>query len=177
MRGRSLWPMIGALLITACRDHTPTVGAWEQGEGFRWRALDVGDAALSARDASAGFTALTPSRTGVTHAYVLDAQRALTNRDLLIGAGVAAGDIDGDGYPELFAASVSGRATLYRNRGGFSFEDVTVSSGMRIDRMTCEPMRSWCSALRSSMERRAPCCRTGSIMQWRFTEQALPNDW
>ncbi|MFM8909729.1 MAG: FG-GAP repeat domain-containing protein, partial [Gemmatimonadota bacterium] len=128
--------MIGALLITACREHTPTVGTWEQGDGYRWRALDVGDAAPSVRDATAGFTALTPSQTGITHAYVLDAQRALTNRDLLIGAGVAAGDIDGDGYPDLFAASVSGRATLYRNRGGFSFEDVTASSGVRIDSLS-----------------------------------------
>ena len=136
MRGRSLWPIIGALLITACREHTPTVGAWEQGDGYRWRTLDVGDAAPSARDATAGFTALTPSQTGITHEYVLDARRALTNRDLLIGAGVAAGDIDGDGYPDLFAASVSGRATLYRNRGGFQFEDVTESSGLRIDSLS-----------------------------------------
>lgn len=136
MRGRSLWPIIGALLITACREHTPTVGAWEQGDGYRWRTLDVGDAAPSARDATAGFTALTPSQTGITHEYVLDARRALTNRDLLIGAGVAAGDIDGDGYPDLFAASVSGRATLYRNRGGFRFEDVTESSGLRIDSLS-----------------------------------------
>ena len=136
MSGRSVWPIIGVMLTMACGEHTPTVGAWEQGEGYRWRALDVGDAAPSTRDATAGFTALTPARTGIVHEYVLDVTRALTNRDLLIGAGVAAGDVDGDGYPDLFAASVSGRATLYRNRGGFRFEDVTESSGLRIDSLS-----------------------------------------
>jgi hypothetical protein len=128
--------LLTVLMGTACSERAPTVGPWEQGEGFRWRALDVRDAARSTPEARAGFTALTPSQTGIVHEYVLDAQRALTNRDLLIGAGVAVGDIDGDGYPDLFAASVSGRATLYRNQGGFRFEDITEVSGLRIDSLS-----------------------------------------
>ncbi len=128
--------VLAVLMGAACTERAPTVGAWEDGDGFRWRPLDVRDAARSAREARAGFTALTPSQTGIVHAYVLDAQRALTNRDLLIGAGVAVGDIDGDGAPDLFAASVSGRATLYRNQGGFRFEDITESSGLRIDSLS-----------------------------------------
>ncbi|MEY4607867.1 MAG: hypothetical protein RL625_84, partial [Gemmatimonadota bacterium] len=128
--------LLAVLMGTACGERAPTVGAWEAGDGFRWRALDVRDAARSAREARAGFTALTPSQTGIVHEYVLDAQRALTNRDLLIGAGVAVGDVDGDGYPDLFAASVSGRATLYRNGGGFRFEDITETSGLRIDSLS-----------------------------------------
>ncbi|MGA0919849.1 MAG: FG-GAP-like repeat-containing protein [Gemmatimonadaceae bacterium] len=135
-RCHAAFVLLTVLLGTACSDRAPTVGPWEQGEGFRWRALDVRDAARSAREARAGFTALTPSQTGIVHEYVLDAQRALTNRDLLIGAGVAVGDIDEDGYPDLFATSVSGRATLYRNQGGFRFEDITEASGLRIDSLS-----------------------------------------
>src|SRR5205823_4723684 len=52
------------------------------------------------------------------------------NRQLLIGAGVAAGDIDGDGLPELFFASVERPAALYKNNGDFHFTDITKSSGI-----------------------------------------------
>ena len=43
------------------------------------------------------------------------------------GQGVAAGDFDNDGFPDLFLASY-GRNTLLRNRGDGTFEDVTESA-------------------------------------------------
>jgi enediyne biosynthesis protein E4 len=43
--------------------------------------------------------------------------------------GVAAGDYDNDGRPDLFVAGV-GRNTLYRNRGDGTFEDVTAKAGI-----------------------------------------------
>ena len=45
------------------------------------------------------------------------------------GQGVAAGDYDNDGWPDLFLASF-GRNTLYRNLGDGRFEDVTESTGV-----------------------------------------------
>lgn len=47
-----------------------------------------------------------------------------------IGTGVAIGDVDGDGLPDIFAVSKNERSRLYRNLGGFRFEDVTESSGI-----------------------------------------------
>jgi hypothetical protein len=44
--------------------------------------------------------------------------------------GVAAGDYDNDGWPDLFVAGV-GRNILYRNRGDGTFEDVTALAGIR----------------------------------------------
>lgn len=41
------------------------------------------------------------------------------------GGGVAAGDLDGNGLPDLYFASNQGRNRLYVNRGGLRFEDVT----------------------------------------------------
>ncbi len=57
-----------------------------------------------------------------------------------MGAGVAMGDYDGDGFPDLFftGSAASGKkpdagpcGALYRNRGDGTFEDVTARSGIR----------------------------------------------
>ncbi|MFP6885990.1 MAG: VCBS repeat-containing protein, partial [Opitutales bacterium] len=44
--------------------------------------------------------------------------------------GVCAGDFDGDGLPDLFYAYSYGGHRLYRNLGGFRFEDVTEKAGL-----------------------------------------------
>ena len=43
--------------------------------------------------------------------------------------GVAVGDYDNDGYPDLFVAGVHGR-TLYHNNGDGTFTDVTAKAGL-----------------------------------------------
>ena len=48
------------------------------------------------------------------------------------GTGVAAGDVDGDGRPDLYFASQRGPGALYRNLGGGRFEDITVAAGVAI---------------------------------------------
>lgn len=121
------------ILLAACGDSAPRVGAWHDAEGHRWRELDVRDGAASSAGARAGFAALSASRTGITHRNDVDDAHAMANRDLLIGAGAAVGDIDGDGYPDLFLASVEKPAALYRNLGGLRFEDVTATSGLALD--------------------------------------------
>jgi hypothetical protein len=45
------------------------------------------------------------------------------------GMGVAVGDYDNDGFPDLFVTAY-GRATLYRNNGNGTFTDVTVKAGL-----------------------------------------------
>jgi enediyne biosynthesis protein E4 len=49
------------------------------------------------------------------------------------GHGVAVGDYDNDGHPDLFVTRWRSYA-LYRNRGDGTFEDVTVRSGLEGDR-------------------------------------------
>ena len=54
------------------------------------------------------------------------------------GSGVCAGDVDNDGYLDLYV-TYWGQNVLYRNRGDGSFEDVTARSG------TAGPAKGWSS--------------------------------
>ena len=47
-----------------------------------------------------------------------------------IGTGVAIGDYDGDGRPDIFAVSKTESCRLFRNLGGCKFEDVTDKAGV-----------------------------------------------
>jgi enediyne biosynthesis protein E4 len=51
------------------------------------------------------------------------------------GMGVAVGDFNNDGFPDVFVTAC-GRALLYRNNGDGTFTDVTVKAGLEIDGWT-----------------------------------------
>lgn len=50
--------------------------------------------------------------------------------NIYTGAGVAAGDVNNDGLPDLFFSGNVDRSRLYLNKGEFVFEDITGLSGM-----------------------------------------------
>ncbi|HEV3196514.1 MAG TPA: CRTAC1 family protein [Bryobacteraceae bacterium] len=53
------------------------------------------------------------------------------NGKAMSGMGVTAADYDGDGWPDVFRSNFSDeRETLYRNRGGGEFDDVTIAAGI-----------------------------------------------
>jgi len=113
------------MIVAATACEGPRVDtSWHQESGFRWRAL-----AVPARGA-AGFAPLAARSTGLTHRNDVADEHAVSNRTLLIGAGVASGDVDGDGLPDLFFASAEHPAALYHNDGNFHFIDVTAASGI-----------------------------------------------
>ncbi|HEU4721815.1 MAG TPA: VCBS repeat-containing protein, partial [Gemmatimonadaceae bacterium] len=79
------------------------------------------------------FERLTPSTTGVTFENRVPDDTAVNILNFLYyynGGGVAAGDVDGDGRPDLYFTSNLGSNRLYLNRGGYRFEDVTDRAGV-----------------------------------------------
>jgi hypothetical protein len=74
-----------------------------------------------------------PASTGVSFTnHLTDANVAL-NRILENGSGVALGDVDGDGWCDLYFCRMEGPNVLYRNLGHWRFEDVTATAGVACD--------------------------------------------
>jgi len=79
------------------------------------------------------FELLSPKETGVTFANTLPEDTAFNILNYLYyynGAGVAVGDVDNDGLPDLYFSSNLGRNALYLNKGNFKFQDVTQRAGV-----------------------------------------------
>ncbi|HTL66810.1 MAG TPA: FG-GAP-like repeat-containing protein [Lacunisphaera sp.] len=81
------------------------------------------------------FVELPPDETGVRteNNYADPEMWGRRYRELEIGAvatGVTIGDYDGDGRPDLFVVSKTETCRLFRNLGGFKFEDVTAKAGV-----------------------------------------------
>ena len=79
------------------------------------------------------FELLPPERTGVTFANTLPEDATFNILNYLYyynGGGVAVGDIDHDGLPDLYFTSNTGSNRLYRNKGNYQFEDITERAGV-----------------------------------------------
>src|SRR5207247_1607882 len=97
---------------------------WEPGRGYRSAALATG------RAGKPGFTRLDPAVTGITFSNHLAHAAAADNRILENGSGVALGDVDGDGWCDIYFCRLEGANMLYRNLGNWKFEDITSKAGV-----------------------------------------------
>ncbi|HUS35175.1 MAG TPA: VCBS repeat-containing protein [Verrucomicrobiae bacterium] len=77
-----------------------------------------------------GFSLIDVAKAGVTFTNRLNIEAAYDNHLRLNGAGVAAGDVDGDGRIDLFFCGIESGCALFRNRGQWRFEDITAAAGV-----------------------------------------------
>ncbi|MCI0745248.1 MAG: VCBS repeat-containing protein [Verrucomicrobia subdivision 3 bacterium] len=97
---------------------------WQAGTGFRSAPVTV------PAGGKTGFTRLEAAQTGVNFSNLLSDVTAAANRIYENGSGVALGDIDGDGWCDIYFCRLEGANVLYRNRGNWRFEDVTAKAGV-----------------------------------------------
>ncbi|HET9426557.1 MAG TPA: VCBS repeat-containing protein, partial [Gemmatimonadaceae bacterium] len=121
MQGRT--KALACLLLTcgiACGEPQPS--EWQDASGYRWRELSVsGD--------GPGFSPVS-RRSGIDFTNDVGDSVLTRNRYLGHGAGVALGDVDGDGRVDVFLARTEGCNALYRNLGGWKFADITTTAGV-----------------------------------------------
>src|SRR3954462_9135427 len=83
------------------------------------------------------FRLLAPNETGISFQNTVtttDSLNEQTDPYVYNGAGVAAGDIDNDGLPDLFFAGNMVSSRLYLNKGGLRFEVITTGAGVSTHR-------------------------------------------
>src|SRR6266540_322856 len=102
---------------------------------FAWQEIPGGRSAALTLPATGrtGFTLIRPDDSGIAFTNAVNEAAAAANRVLYNGSGVAVGDFDNDGLPDLYFCSLNGRNTLYRNLGGWRFADVTKEAGLKRD--------------------------------------------
>lgn len=82
------------------------------------------------------FTKLSPDQTNIhfiNHNVDSDTLNILDYLYYYNGAGVAVGDINNDGLPDIYFASNTGGNKLYLNKGNFKFQDITATAGVKGD--------------------------------------------
>src|SRR5947208_4740233 len=121
------WPRVLLLFGAWAYLSTAAAAQWEQGPGYRRAVLEV------KLNGKPGFTLVPSETSGITFSNLLPEALGLTNHVFQDGSGVAAGDVDGDGKCDLYFCAINGSNRLYRNLGGWHFQDITAQAGVSCD--------------------------------------------
>jgi enediyne biosynthesis protein E4 len=122
MRLSVVWIVLSAAMVSIAVDAADS----QPENGFRSRELKVPGGGKTY------LQRLAPSVTGVNFTNFISEEKGLENSLLTSGAGVAAGDVDGDGWCDLYFCGTENPNALYRNLGDWKFTDVTASAGLAV---------------------------------------------
>ncbi len=98
---------------------------WQTIPEGRFRKLTAFD-----KNRAAGFKLLNNAQLGISFTNTLPEALAQSRQYSLNGAGLALGDFDRDGLPDIYLCNKGGRNHLYRNVGKWQFQDVTEAMGL-----------------------------------------------
>lgn len=105
--------------------------AWSESPGYRSREVQP-----SAAERKVGFTLMDPASTGVRFTNELRGDAYLTNAVAHNGSGVAIGDVDGDGWADIYLCNLQGPNRLYRNLGGWHFQEMDPGEAACADQLS-----------------------------------------
>jgi hypothetical protein len=114
------------VLAGGCARSASPPGPWHDEAGYRWREL-----AGPGRDPD-GFTRLDARRTGISFSNTVSDSAAYQNRHLMHGSGVAIGDVNGDGRPDIYLCRIEGPNALYLNDGKWRFHEAAGEAGVAL---------------------------------------------
>lgn len=100
---------------------------WRQEDGYRWHPLEP-----EGFFEQTGFERLDSTHTSVQFSNTLRDEAVARNRNYTNGSGVAAGDVNGDGWVDLYFGQLNGPNRLYLNEGtgSLSFREATAEAGV-----------------------------------------------
>jgi len=78
-----------------------------------------------------GFNLLSPEKTGIDFSNTINETKTFNHyyySQIYVGSGVAIGDINNDGLPDVFFGGNQVADRLYLNKGDFQFDDITKKS-------------------------------------------------
>ncbi|HMB90185.1 MAG TPA: CRTAC1 family protein, partial [Rhodothermales bacterium] len=117
-----VWWLAFPLFWVGCSDPEPRL--WHEEVGYRW--IDLPEITRG----DPGFEQMAAAQTGLDFANRVTGEQVALNRHRMHGSGVAVGDVDGDGLPDIYFARLDGPNVLYRNLGDWRFEDITDRAGV-----------------------------------------------
>ncbi len=135
---RTILFLLGVLSSSVELRAAPAPLAWQSEPGLRYLRVTPAPAA----NGKPVLESLPEAQTGIAFTNRLPVTRYGTNQILLNGSGVAAGDVDGDGWCDVFFCGMDRPNALYRNLGDWKFVDVAAEAGVR-----CEGLSSTGAAL------------------------------
>ena len=84
-----------------------------------------------------GFTLMSPEQTSIWFTNQLSMDRSLTNHILMNGSGVACGDVNRDGWVDIYLCNIDGDNALFLNQSDLRFTNITTLAGVGCTGLDC----------------------------------------
>ncbi|XOV69603.1 MAG: FG-GAP-like repeat-containing protein [Verrucomicrobiota bacterium] len=115
--------LLGFVLLL-CKTSILSYGqSWSHEEGYDWAPIPPQP------DKQVGFSLIKGETAGVNFTNNLDAERGIQNQILLNGSGVAAGDVNGDGWCDLYFCCLDSPNKLFLGEGNWHFKEQPNAGG------------------------------------------------